>query len=100
MEFEKPNNTGFTIYSKSGCSYCLKAKSLMKDTKLLFNIIDCDQYIIEDKPSFLNFIKEISGKEVKTFPIIFFDEKFVGGYTETVDFVEKLLVSFDENFNF
>lgn len=100
MEFEQPSNVGFTIYSKSGCSYCIKAKTLMKENKLPFNIINCDKYIIEDKQKFLNFITQISGKEVKTFPIIFLDNKFLGGYTETNDYVDELLLCFDENLTF
>jgi glutaredoxin len=100
MEFEKPNKLGFTIYSKSGCSFCLKAKAVLKEKNLLFNIIDCDEYILEDKPSFLAFINEMSDKEVTSFPIIFYECKFIGGYSEIIHFIDKLLLSFDENLNF
>jgi hypothetical protein len=29
MDIDKPNNSGFTIYSKSGCPNCLKSKALL-----------------------------------------------------------------------
>ena len=38
MDFINPYNNGFTIYSKSGCNYCLKIKTLLKETNLLFAI--------------------------------------------------------------
>jgi glutaredoxin len=98
MEFEKPLKSGFTIYSKSGCPNCTKAKALLKSKNLLFKVIDCDEYIIENKETFLLFIISLTNKEVKTFPIIFYDGKFVGGYNETVKFVDDLLLAFDANF--
>ena len=38
------------------------------------------------------------GKSHKTFPMVFNNGKFIGGYTDTIDFVDKLLLSFEENF--
>jgi hypothetical protein len=98
MDFEKPLESGFTIYSKSGCYNCTKVKALLNDKNLLLKVIDCDEYILEDKESFLLFITSLSNKEVKIFPIIFYDSKFIGGYNETKEFVEELLLAFDANF--
>lgn len=100
MEFIEPNNNSFTIYSKSGCVNCNKVKTLLKDKHFLFNVIDCDDYLLEDKEGFLLFIKEKSNIEWKTFPIVFFDGKFIGGYSETKIHLDKLMVSFEENLNF
>ena len=100
MEFDKPCEKGFTIYSKSGCPNCLKVKAYLKQKNLIFTVINCDEYIIEDRDNFLSFIKEHAGQEVKTFPIIFYDGKFIGGFNETVIFSDKLLLSFEENFSF
>jgi glutaredoxin len=96
MEFEEPKDTGFTIYSKSGCQNCLKVKNLLKEKKLDFTVIDCDDYIIEDKENFLLFINKVTQKSVKIFPMIFYKGEFIGGYNETMDVVDKLAVSFDE----
>lgn len=100
MEFDKPNKTGFTIYSKSGCTNCLKTKVFLKEKNLLFNVIDSDEYILEDREGFLVFIKQLANQDVTKFPIIFYDGQFIGGFSETVDFVSKLLLSFEENFSF
>ena len=62
-------------------------------------MIDCDDYIIEDKENFLLFIKERVNKEYKTFPMVFNDGNFVGGFTETQDYFNKLL-TFDEKSDF
>jgi glutaredoxin len=100
MEFEKPLDKGFTVYSKSGCPNCSNVKKLLKDKHLLFNIVDCDDYIIENKDFFLIFIKEQAKREIKQFPIIFHDGTLVGGYNETKEFINKLLLSFEDNLNF
>ena len=98
MEIDKPLESGFTIYSKSGCPNCLKAKALLKSKNLLLKVIDCDEYIIEDKDFFLLFISALSNTDVKMFPIIFYDGEFIGGYNETKGFIDELLLAFDANF--
>ena len=100
MEFDKPNKNYFTIYSKSGCPNCLKTKVLLKEKNLIFNVVDCDEYIIEDKKGFLLFMNQVANREVNTFPMIFHNGLFVGGFSETQIFVEKLLLSFEETFSF
>lgn len=100
MEFIEPLLTGFTIYSKSGCSNCIKVKNLLKEKNFLFNVVDCDEYIIEEKDLFLSFIKEHANKECKMFPIVFINGKYIGGYIETRDYIDNELISFDEILDF
>ena len=94
MDIIKPNEYGFTIYSKSGCPNCLKVKLLLQKNNLKFTIVDCDEYIIEDKTFFLLFINELAKTSVTMFPIIFNNGLFIGGYNETTNYINKLL-SFD-----
>ena len=99
MAFEYPSNKGFTIYSKSGCPNCTKVKHLLKEQNLTFNIVDCDEYIIESKEIFLNFIKELAQCDIKEFPIVFYDKTFIGGYKNVKEYIAKLFLSFEENFD-
>jgi glutaredoxin len=99
MEYIGPSETGFTIYSKSGCLLCSKVKTLLRDNNLHFTIVDCDEYILEDKPAFLLYIKTITGQDIKGFPIVFENGTYIGSYTETKAHVDKL-TSFDKNLSF
>jgi thioredoxin reductase (NADPH)/glutaredoxin 3 len=83
MEFTEPSSEGYTIYSKSGCTYCTKVKELLKILELPYVMINCDEYLLEDRDGFLAFIQERAGKEYKTFPMVFADGKFLGGFAET-----------------
>lgn len=83
MEFTEPSSKGYTIYSKSGCTYCTKVKELLKLLELPYEMVNCDEYLLEDRDGFLAFIKERAGKEYKTFPMVFADGKFLGGFSET-----------------
>ena len=94
MEFIEPEKKGFTVYSKSGCPNCVKVKQLIKDKYFLFKEIDSDDYIIEQKDAFLKFIENRAETNYKTFPMVFYDGKFVGGLAHTIEYIEKLL-SFD-----
>ena len=101
MEFPTPEKNQFTVYSKSGCINCSKVKTLLKDKSLAFNIIDCDEFILENKEEFLTFMNAIIGKEYKMFPMVFDNNKFIGGYNETVSYFTSLqdkLLDFDISF--
>jgi glutaredoxin len=100
MEFEKPNEFGFTVYSKSGCPNCIKVKTLLKEKNLVFNVVDCDEYLIEDKENFLLFIEQTAKKSCKQFPMVFNDTNFLGGFNETKEYIDKKLLSFEETFSF
>jgi glutaredoxin len=100
MEFENPSDTDFTVYSKSGCPNCSIVKKLLKDKNLIFNVVDCDDYVIEDRENFLLFIQDLSKQEIKQFPIIFHAGNFIGGYKDTKEYIDKLFLSFEDNLNF
>jgi glutaredoxin len=98
MEFTEPQENGFTIYSKSGCHNCNKIKTVLKDKKLMFCLIDCDEYLIEERDLFLSFIEGKIGKPYKTFPIVFYNGTFIGGYNEVIELIDKLVLSFEDIF--
>ncbi len=56
----EPMETGFTVYSKSGCSFCTKVKKLLMEKQIFFVDIACDEFLIKDKEAFLLFIKRKS----------------------------------------
>jgi glutaredoxin len=89
MEFQTPHQTGYTIYSKSGCLSCTKVKVLLEDEQT--NQIDCDKYLTDDniKKEFLEFIKKLANKSFDKFPMVFKDGVFIGGFIETKDFYDK-----------
>jgi glutaredoxin len=98
MEFAEPHSIGFTIYSKSGCHNCSKIKKLLTEKHLFFLEIQCDEYLIEEREGFLSFIENKIGRSNTTFPMVFYDGKFIGGYNDAVGNIEKILLSFEELF--
>ena len=98
MEITEPLKIGFTIYSKSGCTNCDAVKELLKENSFLFKAIDCDVYLLKNREGFLQFIENKAETSYKTFPMVFYDGKFVGGLAHTMAFIDKLLLSFVDNF--
>lgn len=74
--YKRPRS-GYTIYSKSQCNYCDKLKEKMPDAY----IINCDEYL-EEVDEFLDFIGTLTDKNPTTFPMVFHDGQFIGGYKE------------------
>jgi glutaredoxin-related protein len=88
-EYIEPAANNYTIYTKSGCPNCTKVKKFLESENEKPLIIDCDEWLIEDKPAFLEFIREKAGKECKTFPMVFCNGEFIGGFDETRIYKEK-----------
>jgi len=88
MEFPAPQSTGFTIYTKTDCTYCDRVKFFLEEFNHTFTAINCDEYLTE-KAAFLTFIQGLAGKEHKTFPIVFCDAKYIGGFDDTMRFVRR-----------
>ncbi len=80
-----PSLNGYTIYSKSNCPYCVKIKEFLEREKCTFVVIDCDEYLKENRDEFLKDMKNYTETEWKTFPFVFSDAKFIGGYKETIN---------------
>ena len=83
MKFVEPSQRGYTIYTKSGCTYCDMVKLLLDDEDIFYSVVNCDDYLKDDREKFLNFIAILAGKPYKTFPMVFYDDKFLGGFSET-----------------
>ena len=93
MNYPSVSNSGYTIFSKSNCSYCVKAKNLLADFDL--TIYNCDEFLEKDKEDFLNYIKKICGKQHNSFPIIFKDSNYVGGYSELLVLLKDIFSNED-----
>jgi glutaredoxin len=73
-------NKRIVIYTKPDCSYCVDAKSVLKNNNIPFeektlNLDFTREYLLEEYPS------------AKTFPVIVINEKYIGGYTELVNYM-------------
>jgi len=72
----------FTVYSKEGCSYCIKAQKLLDLTK-----VDYVVYKLGD-----HFTKEEFASEFgydSSFPKITVDGKLIGGCLDTFKYLEE-----------
>jgi glutaredoxin len=97
MDIPEPLYEQFTVYSKSGCINCTKVKQFLHDKNAKYNIVDCDEYILEDKLGFLDCIRVLAGQEYKMFPMVFFNKSFIGGFKETEEYFNKL-IDFNQDF--
>ena len=88
--FTEPVAKGYTIYTKPGCPYCVRVKNLL-ETQGVINItlVQCEEYLLEARDEFLAFIAARAGKEYKTFPMVFEDGKFIGGFMDTKTHLDK-----------
>ncbi|NBV77961.1 hypothetical protein EBR66_07380 [bacterium] len=89
MEITAPIAKGYTIYSKSGCTYCTKVKYLLNIAGHEPTVVHCDEYLIEDRAMFNARMTEMAGKECRTFPMVFLDGNYVGGFSETVTLLKE-----------
>lgn len=74
---QKPGE-GYTIYTKSNCTYCTELKKILKG--IYFN---CDEYDMDD---FFDMLSELTDKNPSSFPMIFKDGAYIGGYNDYINF--------------
>ena len=84
MEFPLPDLSGVVVYRKTGCTFCGKIKTLLSDYGYEYKYINCDEYLLEQRDAFLEFIRGLAGRDYRTFPMVFFHGAFIGGYTDTM----------------
>ena len=86
MDFPEPKKGQFTVYSKSGCINCVNVKTILKEQKLVFNVVDCDEFLLETKKEFLLFIQTLIGQE------FFSTQGFVFGHWEIEPVIGNFLI--------
>ena len=64
-----------TLFGKTGCVFCVKAKNLCSTKKVPFNYVTLTEELKNDLESKLK-------RTFRTVPIIVKDEEYLGGYTE------------------
>ena len=69
-----------TVYSKPNCTYCEKAKYLLKSLGLEY-----EEKIVTKDLSIDELYKAL-GKQVRTIPQIVIDGKHIGGYNELKEY--------------
>jgi len=86
----KINKDYFVIFGLSYCQYCKNAKIFLKENNQKYKYYEIDQFY----NTFLNTLKQTQHKypninfdiKHKTFPIIFYKGKFIGGYTDLLKY--------------
>lgn len=72
-----------TIYGKTNCSFCTKAKELVESRRYEHEYKDVQNIDL------LNELKERAPVEVKTVPQIFIGSTYIGGYNQLCTYLEE-----------
>lgn len=76
----------FILYGIPNCSYCVKSKQLLDDMKLVYKY---NEIAVEEKSKFLDTMASKTNNQ-RTFPLVFHQDKFIGGFSELDDYVAFL----------
>ena len=63
MNVPRPGSDSYTIYSKSGCLYCTKAKGLLQNERVPPLVVNCDKFLLENKVFYI-FLDNISSDKL------------------------------------
>jgi len=78
-----------TVYSKPSCTYCEKAKYLLKNLGLEYE----EKNVTKDLS--VEELYEALGKQVRTIPQIVINKDHIGGYNELKEhFINKGIINF------
>ena len=77
-----PTKEVWTIYTMKGCGYCNDAKKLLKARKEKKRGVRVNVIKGEGSPSVVRKMKAIGRENYDTWPKIFLNGKFIGGYSD------------------
>lgn len=79
------------ILSKPNCPFCYKVKDLFTSLQMPFFEFDCRNLLQtpESKAFFLEQIHSLAKRPYSTFPMVFIEREFIGGYTDVGIYLEK-----------
>ena len=89
MDIPVPSTHCVTVYTKQNCPYCSKAKTILTNTNISFQVIKCDAFLEIDKTAFLDTMRKKTQRDYRTFPMIFDQGNFIGGYSELQSYLDK-----------
>jgi glutaredoxin len=72
----------FTVYSKEGCEYCHKVKTVLELTGSNFVVYNLNEHFTKDE-----FYAEFG--EGSTFPQVVCDDQKLGGSVETIKYLKE-----------
>lgn len=75
----------FIIYTKSQCENCNKAKKILEKEKTI--IFNCDQMLKNNRDEFIKSMELKTRRPFKTFPAIFIDDNYLGGYEDLASYL-------------
>jgi len=74
----------YMIFGKPSCPYCDRAKQLLSKYNIEYTYIDLS--LDEDR------LKQFKEQGFRTVPIIYIDDKYIGGFNELQDHLMEILV--------
>lgn len=96
FHIQKPSDGVYTIYTKSNCTYCVKVKDVLQKEPVV--IVNCDAFLENDRDAFLETMDALTGTIHRTFPFVFHNLDFIGGCDNTIEYYEKMNLSFNDEF--
>ena len=85
----KPQKKGFTVYGRAGCPYCDRTVELLKTSGERFKYFQRER-LEASRYQFHEDLAKYIGNYGKTFPLIFYNGKFIGGYSELKKSMDRL----------
>ena len=73
------------VYGSSQCVWCDRVAKLLEDSG-----IDIEKIDISQGKEFIKEMQDAAGKKVNTVPQVIIDNEYVGGYTETERFLNRI----------
>ena len=73
------------VYGSSQCVWCDRVAKLLEDCG-----IDIEKIDISQGKEFIKEMQDAAGKKVNTVPQVIIDDEYVGGYTETERFLNRI----------
>lgn len=83
------NKSKYTIYGRETCRHCREAARYLNDKNIAYTYVHVDDeefFSVDDLKELIT----VKAPGAKTLPIIFIDDKWIGGKTEMINILEGI----------
>jgi glutaredoxin len=88
MNFPEINKKHIVLLSLTNCITCEKIKGYFISKNIFFENISCNQYLNDETFKTKIFLLNSKNKKEITFPIVFLNGVYMGGYDEILEYYD------------
>jgi glutaredoxin len=81
----------FIVHTRSKCVYCVRVRAALSQHGHEYKEVDYTEELEQNREKVIYKLRQLTGRDKITFPLVFHDDKFIGGCDDTIQYLYSIL---------